>query len=332
WRARPAPKPDGSFDDWILAQFGAGVADLFMRPYNRKVWRVDPTEMSATWVEDRVAGLSAEVIARGSAPSTGWGPNARFRYPRRGGTGAIWQGLAAQLPGGWLQTNAEVVEVRPEAKVLRCQGPLGARWLGYDVLINTSPLDAFVARLGGLAADPVRRAAARLRYTSTHVIGLGLRGRCPEALADKTWIYLPASEPPVHRVTVFSAYSDDHVPEPGRTWSLLCEASETQGERQSPRSIVAATVRGLEALGWLRGAEVESTWHRLLVRGYPVPTRERDALLDTILPWLEARQIYSRGRFGQWRYELGNQDHSYMQGVELVDRLLLRAEEGARAS
>ena len=203
---------------------------------------------------------------------------------------------------------------------------------GYDVLINTSPLDAFVARLGGLAADPVRRAAARLRYTSTHVIGLGLRGRCPEALADKTWIYLPASEPPVHRVTVFSAYSDDHVPEPGRTWSLLCEASETPGERQSPRSIVAATVRGLEALGWLRGAEVESTWHRLLVRGYPVPTRERDALLDTILPWLEARQIYSRGRFGQWRYELGNQDHSYMQGVELVDRLLLRAEEGARAS
>jgi hypothetical protein len=32
--------------------------------------------------------------------------------------------------------------------------------------------------------------------------------------------------------------------------------------------------------------------------------------------------IYSRGRFGAWRYEIGNMDHSVMMGVEIVDRLL----------
>ncbi len=31
--------------------------------------------------------------------------------------------------------------------------------------------------------------------------------------------------------------------------------------------------------------------------------------------------IYSRGRFGAWRYEIGNTDHSVMQGVELADFL-----------
>jgi protoporphyrinogen oxidase len=31
------------FDEWILRNMGTGVADLFMRPYNFKVWAV-PTK------------------------------------------------------------------------------------------------------------------------------------------------------------------------------------------------------------------------------------------------------------------------------------------------
>ena len=37
--------------------------------------------------------------------------------------------------------------------------------------------------------------------------------------------------------------------------------------------------------------------------------------------------IYSRGRFGAWRYEIGNTDHSVMMGVEVADYLIDRQAE-----
>jgi hypothetical protein len=60
---------------------------------------------------------------------------------------------------------------------------------------------------------------------------------------------------------------------------------------------------------------------------YPVPTLTRDGALGEIQPYLMERDIYSRGRFGAWRYETSNMDHSVMQGVEVVDRLLLGEHE-----
>jgi hypothetical protein len=49
--------------------------------------------------------------------------------------------------------------------------------------------------------------------------------------------------------------------------------------------------------------------------------------LAVLLPALEKISIFSRGRFGAWRYEISNQDHSFLQGSELVSRLLLGSEE-----
>ena len=65
------------------------------------------------------------------------------------------------------------------------------------------------------------------------------------------------------------------------------------------------------------------TWHTRLEHGYPIPSRRRDRALSGILSTFEGRGVLSRGRFGAWKYEVSNQDHSFMQGVELADRLLV---------
>lgn len=42
--ARVANRKPRTFDEWILRMMGEGIANLFMRPYNFKVWAM-PTSM-----------------------------------------------------------------------------------------------------------------------------------------------------------------------------------------------------------------------------------------------------------------------------------------------
>ena len=62
-------------------------------------------------------------------------------------------------------------------------------------------------------------------------------------------------------------------------------------------------------------AGVSDSYGLAFVRVGPAEVRRR-------WPWLGERAIHSRGRFGAWRYEIGNTDHSVMMGVEVVDHLL----------
>lgn len=43
--ARVANTKPKDFDEWIVRMMGTGIADLFMRPYNYKVWAVPTTKV-----------------------------------------------------------------------------------------------------------------------------------------------------------------------------------------------------------------------------------------------------------------------------------------------
>lgn len=42
---------------------------------------------------------------------SGWGPNAVFRFPQEGGTGAIWKKVAALLPEDKQQYNTSITGI-----------------------------------------------------------------------------------------------------------------------------------------------------------------------------------------------------------------------------
>lgn len=320
--ARPA-----NFGEWIDATFGEGLARVFMRPYNFKVWAWPPEEMAYSWIGERVAVVDLERVLRNileERDDISWGPNNTFRFPRFGGTGAVWRACAERLPAERLRFGARVVAVDAAARELRlADGGV----VKYDRLLSTMPVDRLVELAG---RDDLRPAAARLRYSSTHIFGVGLRGAPRDELAKKCWMYFPEDNCPFYRVTVFSNYSPNNVPDISNYWSLMAEVSESPVKPvpATPEERLEEVVRGMLDTRLIASRDdIVSTWQVRLEHGYPTPALGRDEAIAQLLPAFDAQGISSRGRFGAWRYEVSNQDHSLMQGVEWVDSLLRGGEE-----
>lgn len=307
------------FAAWVRHAFGDWIAERFLLPYNRKVWGVPLERMGVGWMGERVAppdAARAREALRLGRDQVDWGPNRTFRFPARGGTGAIWSAVASLLPPGFVRYGARVAEVDLDGRTVALAD--GER-LPYDALVSTMPLDRLCARAAGLPPD-ARAAARALVKSAVHVVGVGLEGATPPALARKCWMYFPDPASPYYRVTVFSNYSPAHAP--SGCWSLMAEVCETEHRPVDAARVAGEVLAALRADGLVpQGARVRSLWHRREEHGYPTPFLGRDAALARTLPALEARNVFSRGRFGAWKYEVSNQDHSFMQGVELADRL-----------
>jgi protoporphyrinogen oxidase len=318
-----------NFGEWIDATFGRGIGDIFLRPYNTKIWACPPEEMNSTWIGDRVALVDLARVTRNirdNCDDVSWGPNSRFRFPKIGGTGAVWKSLATlidrRVPR---RMHFEHVVASIDTVAHRATFADGSS-VTYDHLISTMPLDTLLG-CSDLAAR-YRTETARLRHSSTHIVGIGLHGQAPASIAGKSWMYYPEGDCPFYRLTHFSQYSPANVPDSSRQWSLIAEVSESPEQPRDITQTVRGTVEGLIATGLIASAgQVHHTWHQRFAYGYPVPSLERDAALSVLLPALERRSVYSRGRFGAWKYEVANQDHSLAQGVEAVDAILDGTEE-----
>ena len=309
-----------NFRDWVLATFGSGIAEHFMFPYNFKVWATPAELMNYIWIGERVSVVDLASVLRNvllREDELSWGPNNTFKYPLRGGTGHLYDELRTYVDDR-LHLDCPVRSIDPQTKEVTTGD--GRRW-SYDVLLSTMPLNHLINRLEHV---PSRVAAAvdGLHWSGSHIVGIGLDR---PANSTKNWIYFPEPGAPFYRVTYLSNYSPYITPEPDQTL-FLTETSRSVHKPEPADGMIERVIAGLidsHLMDESDREKVASTWRCSPDMTYPVPSTTRDSALGTIQPWLREQGIWSRGRFGAWLYEIGNMDHSAMQGVEFANHVLL---------
>lgn len=309
---RPRPvAPDLSFREWCLRTFGGGISRHFMFPYNRKLWNISLSRMTADWQGRFIPKPAPEEVLYGALADQKkfFGYNAAFRYPVRGGTQALSDALSGRVSGLKLGCRVMGVDLREKVAVIEGLGEVG-----YERLVNTLPLAHFLDLVEALPS-PMLAARRLLRYNAVYNLNLGI-GR--SKLSDKHWIYFPESRYPFYRVGFPSNFSP--FVGPRGTSSMYVEVSRHAGAKVDLDVLERSVLSGLKSCGILRSSD------RLLTRlwnpipcAYVVHDFNRARAVAAILAYLRSMGVESIGRYGAWKYSF--MEETILDGKRCAERL-----------
>ena len=322
-RFRACPAVDETMHEHLRRSFGRGLTDGVLGTINRKMWAHGLDELGSYWASQRSGSKVANVVgvsirdalraAVSRGDTLGWAGKAPLRYPLRGGTGGICDAVARRLPAANLRFGQAVRRIDSRARSVELASGEKIR---YRHLISTIPLDVLCA----LVSPSLGVESEALRFANAGLVGLGFLGEPVDWLRGVHSFHTPDEDFPCWRISLPASLSPGNAP--ARSWSALCEISHREGPGYDLDHARRRILEAFRRRGMIDDSTLASVWQRHIPHGYPVPSPGRDAILKPIQHALASAAILSRGRFGGWKYEVSNMDHSFMQGVEAVDHLV----------
>ena len=295
-----------NFDEYLDRRFGRGITELFMRPYNRKLWGADLTRLATEWVAERVAAPvgTAESSMSESRRRSPLSKEAVIAYPAKGGYGEIFQALARRVAD--LRLRQCVTSIDPRTSTLRTANGETASWRH---IISTLPLPALLRLIPNVPAA-ISSAVSELEALPITLVMLVLDGR-PETLRQR--IYCPDKNIIGHKIVLNHNSSRwlRTLPRHG----VQVELSEFNPFSSSTdgRSLVNAVVAGFLRMGVIPSPDyVRRTKVLRIPFGYPVQTHSRSNIVALAQHWLREHRIYTAGRFGEGAYI--NSDEALYRG------------------
>jgi len=306
-RQNGAPEPQ-NFHDWCLWRFGEGICDLFMHPYNEKIWNVPLDELGVQWVSGRIpdAPMSDVVRAALGIRTEGYTHQSVFHYPHQGGFESLIHGVLKRIPDGVVKTSTPCESVEKKGDGWEVNGE------AFDRVISTIPLQRLVAVLSDVPDDIVSAFGA-LDYTSLMTVFLALDKPDPP---DHSWLYFPdPKDGPQNRITWLSNYAPGNAPE--GCSSIMAEVTYYKDVPGSDEDVTEQVVAGLTNAGLFDREQLKwaKVWHNKYA--YILYRRGLEENLEKVRRWCENADIDIVGRFGNYSYF--NSDMCVRASMDLIN-------------
>lgn len=289
-----------NLEEWITGSFGKWIADKYMIPYNKKLWKRPLSEIDVDWlgIPGRLPIPDWREVVKSAVgiPSTGYREQAKFYYPVRGGIQSLYKAVYSRA----VEQGAVVLVSTPVHSVRKRGGLLVVNnWIEAKVVYSTIPVPDLLRSLGEEIARELPFDAWKLAelfdYNKVVTVAVGLRKPAP----DQHWVYVPDESAVFHRYAWLSNYSPFNAPE---GHSLVLAEITVPKDIAVGDDIAERAVRDFQEMGLFSEDEVVFSRMWMFEHGYPIHRVGLSRAREQVVSEMRKHNIILAGRWGTWRY------------------------------
>lgn len=314
-----------TFASVLKVGLGNTICNEFYFPYAKKIWGLEPQELSPIQARKRVsAGSIGKMIKRLLPGGTGSGAaNTKgiFYYPRKG-FGQISQALAqaAARNGADIRLNSTItgIKLRGEKPVVIVKNQDGESELVADQVYSTIPVTVMTRLLDIEIPEVVRAATESLEFRSMLLVYLQLE---TQQFTEYDAHYFPGADLPFTRLSETKNYYNSTEP---RNRTMLCAEVPCFRDdavwSMSDTELGDMVKAGLARAGLPIRCEVSDVISRRLPYAYPLYRNHYENHYAVLDEWVESLDhILSFGRQGLYAHD--NTHHAMFMAKSAVDCL-----------
>lgn len=280
-----------NFLDMLYGKFGKSITEMFLKPYNEKLYACDLTKLDKDAMGRFFPYADIKAIINNMKDSKNTSYNNTFMYPKRGAQ-VIIDILMENVNKDNILLNTMVEKIDLEKHEAKLNN---GEVVVFDNLINTSPFNTFLKLTNNLEYNEL---SDRLTYNKVLVFNLGFNKK--SKYNKEHWIYFPDKDINFYRIGFYdNILNSDKLSmyiEIGYPKNAVINKEEIDDELNK-------TLKNLKKVGVIDNS-FELVAHESIVMNpaYVHIDTENDKLVRKIMNDLSENNIYSIGRYGAWTY------------------------------
>ena len=303
---------------FFLKTFGEGITNTYLRPYNEKIWKYDPSFMDTQMVE-RIPQPTDEEIMRSANGETvdGYVHQLYFHFPKRGGIESVVKGFERRLNGKCqIHLNQTVCNVEKTDKGF-CVTTNSAKH-ECDILISTMPIQELAKTYQNTSKDIIS-CVNSLKFNSIIIAFV----KTKENLSGDNFAFMnPEKDIIFHRISKMDFLGDAYKSDSA---TYMVEVTYRKGDyisTLSDESLKERIADGLCRIGFAKQIAdtkfINITKHPYAYVIYDLKHKDN---MTAIRKFFDTEGIYLHGRFGNFEY--WNMDKVLREGKNLSDKIKL---------
>ena len=292
------------FLDMLYGKFGKSIVEKFLRPYNEKLYACDLHQLDKDAMGRFFPYADIPQIIANMKREQDSSYNSTFLYPRNG-AGSFLDVLYRRLDATKVRLGCTLTRVDAERKLAYTD--VGEE-ISFEYLINTAPLNHFLAMLG---TDAALELNGRLSYNKVLVFNLGFSKK---SAFKEHWIYVPDKDVNYYRIGFYdNILSTDKL-------SMYVEIGYPKDAAVDTEQQLALTLENLKRCGIVtEDNSLIASSTILMDPAYVHIRRDTEAAIAEMKRSLAVSGIHTIGRYGGWTY--CSMEDCMLEAKELVQAL-----------